>query len=343
MRLPSPTTDLGDLSDQIGHAWGVSNPESVAQYLAWSERSGLVSALAAGSAASIADLCEVTTLNRNGVDALISILMALKLVHHLPNANYRLTNLAKEYVLPGSPYYVGYALYEGRVKPIPRLFLSRTSNRVLTGETPCRDVPRSDRRTKLLRQHSRNFSPAVIAARTGCLSSVNHLIDVGGGSGVFAIPLALDNPGIRITLVDFPDALEGIKEVLALYGVQDRIRLVGMDVMNQEWKFPPCDGMLFGNFFHSFDDDSCTVLARRSFTAISTGGTIWLHEVLFNERRDGPLMAALWNANMLALRSGARQRTSREWKDLLCAAGFEDYSEMPTAAHFSLIRAAKRR
>ena len=341
--LRTPSVDLAELADQLGHVMGAVRGESLAQYLAWCERSGLLEALKIREGAPLPVLFQHTVLTEDAADGLLRILLCLKLVRYtqepsLQDKGYALTELAKEYLDKESPYYVGPALYTGQDKAIPALFLREPESGI---ESVPPVAPPLDRRSRLRMQHGRNFAPAVVAARGSGLGSVRHLVDIGGGTGVFAIPLALDNPGMRITLVDWPDALDGIRQTLASYGVEQRIELVGMDFLTEDWHFPTFDGILFANIFHGLDDASCRHLAHKSFEALSPHGTVWLHEVLFNESRDGPLLAALWNANMLAFRSGARQRTRSELAAMLLEAGFESCSAQPTAARFSLLRATK--
>jgi hypothetical protein len=190
-------------------------------------------------------------------------------------------------------------------------------------------------------QHSRNFAPSVVAARTGEFEGVKHLVDIAGGSGVFAIPLAGDHPRMRITLVEAPNTIAAVREFLDSYGVGARVDLVGMDIFRDEWNFGQCDGIVFGNFYHATDDDGCRFLTAKSFETLAPRGRIWLHEVLFNENRDGPLVAALWNANMAVRRKGAKQRTASELKTFLDEAGFENFSVRQTAGGFSLVGGSK--
>jgi hypothetical protein len=336
--LHTPSVDVAEFTDQLAFAWGVTCGEPVSQYLAWSDKAGLFRLIAAGEPMTLEEISAKTALNRQGADALLCILASLKLVKRI-NGKYSLSDLGMEYFVAENPYYIGTGLYLDCDKDIPEAYLcnpTEIGSPMEPGGGRSWDIP-----LRLRVQHSRNFAPSVAAARKGKFDQVRHLVDIAGGSGVLAIPLALDHPEMRITLVERPSALSAIHEILSSYGVERRIELCGLDVLNEEWRFGDCDGIFFGNFFHASNDDECRLLCRKSYTLLPPGARISLHEVLFDENRDGPLIAALWNANMIRRRSGARQRTASELIEFLRDAGFEDCLSMPTAGRFWLVSGRK--
>jgi hypothetical protein len=332
-QLVAPAVDLADFSDQLSQAWGVGTGASAAQYIQWSEQAGVFAALAGGRAATVQDLCDATTLSLDGVDSLIPILMALGLV--VGGADrYALTTLGNEYFLPASPYYVGSGLFWGCQEPIPEAYLREKDGAI---RLPFQPPPASQ---WLRIQLSRNLAAGVCAVKSGRFTGVKHLVDIGGGAGALAIPFALDNPAARVTLVDLPSKAADIQDIIASYGLEPQIKLCSMDVFVEPWSFPDCDGVIFGNFFHVFDDDHCRFLAKKCASCLPSKGRVWLHEVLFKEDKSGPLIAALWNANMHVI--GGRQRTASELARLLEEEGFSQLNITPTAGRFSLIDAVRR-
>lgn len=330
--LDTPRGDTAALTRQLGCAWGVTQGQPVVQYLAWSKHSGVFLALESRPR-SLEDLALETGLNLEGTDVLTSILVALGLLHRAPGGLLSLSTMARESFLDNSPYDVEAAMFLGCDREVPTAFTAPKRARNAAPEATIKwSIPE-----RLGIQHARNFAPSVVAARTGGFDGVRHLIDIGGGSGALAIPLALDHPGLRITLVERSEVLEHVEPFLDRYGVGERVALVGMDLSTGKWDLPSCDGMFFGNVFHANDSAECRRFARQSFDLIEPGGRIWVHEVLFEENRDGPLLAALWNANMFLRRAGARQRTGSEITALLTDAGFGECRRTPTAGHFSLV------
>lgn len=331
-RLKSPSVDISELNDRLGRAWGVSCGESIPQYLAWCDAAGIFRAFAEHEPLRAEDLRARTTLGDDGIDALLPILLSIGVLFRHDDGRYAMCAVGHEYLSAESPYYVGAGLYWDCDKPIPDAYLKGPR----TGDAG-RSASRWPRDLRLKIPHSRNFGPSVVAARSGEFERVQHLVDLGGGSGAFAIPLALDHPRMRITLVELPDVVEGVRERLAAYGVERQVSVLGLDLFNEEWAFGPCDAAFFGNVFHAADDQGCRLLARKSRHVLSLGGRIWLHEVVFNAAKDGPLLAALWNANVIARTPRARQRTASELISILESAGFEHCYSSITAGHFALV------
>jgi hypothetical protein len=333
--LPTPGTDLAEFTDHLSQAWGVGWGFPAAQYVAWSDSAGILSLLAKKRQANAQDICEATGLTEDGLDALLPLLVVFGLIKNGCDC-YRLTALGEEYFLPGSPYYVGSGLFRGHDVPIPEAYVRSESG------NPSADRPltTSNPAQYFRSQMSRNLSAGVRAVRSGRFDGIKHLVDIGGGAGAISIPFAQDYPDARVSLVDLPQNAEVITGMLTDFGLAERIHFTAMDVFRADWAFQGVDGLLFGNFFHIFNDSTCRDLAAKCFNTLRHGGKVFVHELPFDEDRSGPMVAALWNANMRVI--GGRQRTVRELMTLLEAAGFSDCKFTPTASRFQLIEAVKR-
>lgn len=339
--LPTPLG--GDLSKlwNLGVA-GVP----LAQYLRWADDMGLIRALADQPRASVADIVARTPLTARGAEALLGVLCALKLVQR-DDERFELSETAHEYLDPRGPFYVGVSLYGSLDAALPRRLckgervrrFSKATHSLWDRARFFRSRNQWGRPERLLVQHSRNFPAAVVAVRAGHFAGVQHLADIGGGSGVFAIPLALDYPDLRITLVELPRSLKHIRPFLDRYEVADRITLCGFNVYETPWPAWGCDAILFGNFLHFCDDQECLDLLRESVRHLPRRGRLFVHEMLWDERKDGPLPTALWNFWLTSVSAG-RQRTFAELAALVQSAGFEAPSVASTAGSFALLTAA---
>lgn len=193
---------------------------------------------------------------------------------------------------------------------------------------------------RLSNQHARNLPACAAAVRTGEFANVRCLVDIAGGSGTLCIPLALEYSQMRIVLTELPRALPNVRPFLEEHGLENRIELLGVDVFSYPWPLPPCDGIFIGNFLHGFDDEHCRRVCPEAFERLTPGGRIWIHEMIWNENKDGPLMTAMCNATMRSGGAG-RQRTATELKSLLRSAGFIGSYVVPTAGAFALVAARK--
>lgn len=336
-QLPTPRADVAELWN-----FGVACVP-LFQYLRWADDLDLFIAMADQEAMSLEQIVSRTSLSKRGAEALLGILTCLNIVEKNGEV-YRLGDTAREYLDRRGAFYVGASLYGALEAPIPRRIQKGEKTRKFSKATGSlwdklrffKSKNQWGRPERLTIQHSRNFPAAVIAARSGHFDGLNHLVDVGGGSGVFAIPLALDKPGLRITLVELPRALPHIEKVLDKYQVRERVELQGFNVHEKPWPLLECDGILFGNFMHFCADDECEAMLKECYRLLPSGGRIFIHEMLWNDMKDGPLVTALWNFWLTSISAG-RQRTREEFNFLLSKAGFSNPSVSATSGGFSLV------
>ncbi len=338
--LNPPQTDDTQLVALLGTK-GYSDDISLSQFAAWAERSGLVALLAELGTATIEDIVAATPLTEPGADALVGVLASLGLIVR-QEGGLSLSPLAREYLVPGTPFYMGDSLYLTCRAPMPAAFADAGSDLVQHPGNPLTRLLAGWRkkwrgwdwggRRILKNQHSRNLPATVAAAQLPLFDDATCVVDVAGGSGTFAIPLAQRLPEARIVLTDLPQAIDGARHYLEDYGVQDRIELIGMDVFSDSWPVPECDVVFIGNLIHGFVDERCLHMAKKSRERLRPGGKLVLHELVWNDNKDGPLKTALFNVTMRAF--GGRQRTIAELNAILDEAGFVDLFAHPTAGGF---------
>jgi methylase of polypeptide subunit release factors len=69
-----------------------------------------------------------------------------------------------------------------------------------------------------------SVGPAMALAKAFDFSKYQKLVDVGGGSGVYAIKIAQANPGISAMIVDLPSVCQVANEYIRRFNLQDRVK-----------------------------------------------------------------------------------------------------------------------
>lgn len=338
-----PVRDLSEIQEQLGIIL-FTRERTLAQYVVWAIKAGLFACLEQSGRASVKQVVEDTPLTEVGADSLLGVLCALGLVTRTIEGDYLLPPIAKDYFTAESPYFVGDQI-EARGYAIPPSYLKSKSRwfanlrLLLLGSLPS---IRYGSIKRLHNQHARNLGAAAVAVRTGEFEDVNLMVDIAGGSGAFSIPLAFDVPKIDIILTDLPKALKGTARILATHGLEERVKLVAHDALSFPWRLPACDGMYLGNFLHAFSDDTCLDILSEAKRHIAPGGQLWIHEMVWRNGYDGPLITALYHAAMRGAGPG-RQRSVDELSNLLTRVGFTGIYTRSTAGAFALVSGKRGR
>lgn len=188
--------------------------------------------------------------------------------------------------------------------------------------------------------HAHSMAPARGAAAQAVFGEIRHLMDVGCGSGVYGIEIAKAHPGLEVTLMDLAAMAAEAGRYVARAGMADRVRTHAGNMFTEDWP-TGADAHFFANVFHDWSVETNTLLARKSFAALPSGGRILLSEVLMDDDGAGPWHAAAFSLLMLIGTLG-KQYSLPELRAILERAGFTDVQAVRTGGgYYSLVSAVK--
>lgn len=184
----------------------------------------------------------------------------------------------------------------------------------------------------------RAFICAPVLADVLPLEGIGHLVDLGGGTGVYGMALAQRNPGLRVSNFDRPEVLKVAAGILAERGPADRVAMVEGDLFGE---YPACDAVLLSNVLHDWNEETCLDILRRCHKALRPGGRLFIHDVYLNDALDGPLEVSLYSAALFSLTEG-RAYSAAEYRAMLVAAGFSPARTIaPTRVHCGALAAVR--
>ncbi|MGC4746990.1 methyltransferase [Micromonospora sp. DT201] len=146
-----------------------------------------------------------------------------------------------------------------------------------------------------------------------------HIVDVGGASGAFAVAALQAHPGLTVTVFDLPEVEPFLAETARTHGLGDRLRFAAGNFFTDP--LPAADCYSFGYILSDWTDETCASLLRNAYDSGSAGARVLIAERLFDEDRTGPLPTAVMNLSMHVETEG-RHRTPEEYVRLLAGAGF---------------------
>lgn len=167
-------------------------------------------------------------------------------------------------------------------------------------------------------------------------SSVNTVVDVGGGVGSLLLAILRKNPSARGVLIEQPEVLAHAEQVLSERGARERCELVAADFFDSI----SANGDIWTmcQVLHDWPDAECLRILRRCREAMRLTDRLLICEMVPVPCQPNIRISHVDMA-MLMFFGEARQRTVDEYKHLFAATNFELTRVLPTAGAFSIVEA----
>lgn len=295
------------------------------------------------TAENIASHFQLTT---RPTDVMLTLFVAMELLERR-GATYRVTAVAREHLCADSPWFLGPYYASLKERPVCRDLLN-----VLRTGKPANWGSEKDKTDWHKSMETAEFATQFTAAmdcRGVCLAQAvaksidpgerTALLDIAGGSGIYACSLCAHFPRLRASVLEKTPVDKITAQAVAKRGFSDRVSVVTGDMLTA----PLCAGFdlhLFSNVLHDWDVPIVKQLLQKSFAALSAGGMLIIHDAHLNERKTGPLHVAEYSVMLMHSTEG-RCYSVAEMADYLGEAGFVKATFTPTAAARSVITATK--
>jgi hypothetical protein len=181
-----------------------------------------------------------------------------------------------------------------------------------------------------------DLSAADNAAIAGSYPFANvTVVDVAGGCGSLLATILSRHPGVRGVLIERPAVAESASRSLDATNVRDRCNVVAGDIFSAI----PTGGdvYLLKKVLHDWDNDQARAILRRCRAAMHADARLLIAEFVLPEN-DSPSTGKWLDLHMLVY-AGGRERTQMEYADLLASAGFALERAIETGAAIGLLEA----
>jgi hypothetical protein len=150
-------------------------------------------------------------------------------------------------------------------------------------------------------------------------TTVRHVADIGGGTGLLIAEVLRRHPRLQGTLAELPETAARAREYLTGLGLEGRCEVVGQSFFDP---LPTgADAYLLSRVIHDWDDAAAIAILRRCAEAAGSDGRVLVIES--HAAADGDFAAfAEMNLRMLVL-AGGRERTIEHYSALATAAGLQ--------------------
>lgn len=280
--------------------------------IAGAVRLGVIEALPCTSG-SLAELCG---LSKDGAFRLLRALGELRLVER-DAESWRLS-IRGEFLLADHPLSLADAAleYSGALgdlwSSLPEAIKAKGDWRTpdIFGDV-ARDPARLQGHHRMLRSYARHdyaLIPEILGLQGG-----ECVVDAGGGFGTLAMNILSAHPDARVTVLDKPEVIEQARNSL---GSVTGLNWLASDLF-EPWNVR-ADVVTLARVLHDWDDDDAIKILSRARAALSSGGRLFIIEMLMEEQG---LSGALCDLHLL-MATGGRERSQKDFERLLAEAGF---------------------
>lgn len=295
----------------------------------------------------LATICRHFGTTERPTDVMLTLFTANAFLRRDEKNIFHPTDLACDHLVSTSPFFLGAYYASLKERPVVRDFITilRTDRPANWGsykaEKTWTEAMLTDEfaTTFTAAMDCRGFTLGPALAKKLPTARRTRLLDIAGGSGIYACTITAHHPHLRATVFERPP-VDGIaRRMIAKRGYTDRVSVIAGDMFTDPLPRDH-DVHLFSNVLHDWDVAKVRPLLAASFAALPPGGLLAIHDAHLNADKTGPLPVAAYSALLMSVTEGKCYATS-EMETLLTEAGFRDFTFTDTLADRSLLTALK--
>jgi 2-polyprenyl-3-methyl-5-hydroxy-6-metoxy-1,4-benzoquinol methylase len=188
--------------------------------------------------------------------------------------------------------------------------------------------------------HDRAKKQAPVVASLLDLSGVSRVLDVGGGSGAFAMAFVCAKAGISATVFDLPNVVSLTQTYIEQEGLADKVKTVAGDYMVDDLG-SGFDLVFLSAIIHSNSVEENLKLIRKCAQALSPQGQVVVQDFIMDEDRTSPAHGALFALNMLVGTEAGDTYTEAEVRSWMEETGLSNFIRKDTHFGTALIMGRK--
>ena len=146
--------------------------------------------------------------------------------------------------------------------------------------------------------HDRAVRSAMVIAGEMDLRQVNRVLDVGGGSGAYAMAFVRAKRGLSATVFDLPNVIPLTRKYVSKAKHSGKIGFIKGDYLRDRFD-TGYDLVFLSAIIHSNSDKENQKLITKCATALNPGGRVVVQDFIMDEDRTRPVHGAIFSLNML--------------------------------------------
>ena len=293
-----------------------------------------------------ATICRELQIIERPTDVMLTLFTAMGLVES-KDGIFHVTKLAHEHLVKSSPWFLGPYYASLKDRPVLKDYVSvlRTGKTANWGSfkdekdwaRAMEDEAFANNFTAAMDCRGAYLGPAV--ARNLDCTGFKRLLDVAGGSGIYACAMVAKHLHLRATVYEKPPVDGVARQAIEKRGFSSRVSVIAGDMLKEELP-TGFDLHLISNVLHDWDEPIVKQLLAKSFRALAPRGMLVVHDAYLNETKSGPLPVAKYSALLMHSTEG-KCYSLGEMRSYLTEAGFTGMTFKETAADRGIITVRK--
>lgn len=297
------------------------------------------------SPASLKDICAHLDIQPLPADVMLTLFTAMGLIVR-KNEVFELTDMGREHLCRSSPWNLCpyFDTMKDRPQAVDMLKVLRTGKPANFGSYDPQAWEQAMERPEFAAAFTAGMDcrgvllgPAM--AKAVDLSGHTALLDIGGGSGIYACSIVAKHSHMRAAVMEKPPVDAIAAKAIAKQGFEGKVGVVARDMFKGDWP-REFDVHLFSNVLHDWNEATVRSLLAHSYDALPKDGLLLIHDAYINEDKTGPLPIAEYSALLMQITEG-KCYSIEEMREFLGDTGFEWRDHQPSALGRSVI-VAKR-
>jgi (2Fe-2S) ferredoxin/predicted O-methyltransferase YrrM len=168
------------------------------------------------------------------------------------------------------------------------------------------------------------------------LSGVDSVLDLGGGSGAYAVAFARKKPGMAVTVFDLPMVIPLTEKYIKEAGLAGKIKTMTGNMLEDSYG-PERDLVFVSAICHMFSPEENLRLFEKVLASLRPKGRVVIQDFILNDDKTAPRTGALFALNMLVNTRGGSAYSGKEYVEWLGRAGFKEARVVPLPGPTSLV------
>lgn len=271
--------------------------------------------------------------HQGGMRCLLDALTLMKLLEK-EGSSYRLPDWAEYYLLPGRPTYLGDFVLEwlawerhGQLGEAIRSGKHPIIPDVTSAEAAGHFIPFYAVRALAPRRHLKRYEGYWQTLQVNPRGGL-QVLDLACGVGIASYALALQDPGVRVTLQDWPAMLEFALEAARKLGVEQQVTLLPGDMFSVDYGQDKFNIARLGYVTYFWGADDLVRLFRNVHTALTADGILVIEASLSDEghcENEDAIVDGPW---LYAISAKGEVYSFSDYKGFLEQAGFENVTQV---------------